>query len=325
MQTIPDAISNSYRTGLTRVRTHVRKHYAEEMNMVELARLAGFSKAHFQRLFHETYGETLCEHIKRIRLEKSACKLMTARNISITDVAYTCGFSSSQSFTRAFKGHYGIPPTCLGPNVSTEFIRLKKWQNMRTDYGGKYLLPRDARPDGTFIQIPSWTSEGKDFLQDLEVVDIPTLRVACVRTVAYPGSAELSQAMNHLVAWAVPKGLFTGDFRHLRAIHAIPDEEGRFTFDTAISVPENIDAEEVSGVNIRYLPAGEYGVYHAKFSSVAEVLETWKRLTRGWWISSYSLRERRPLYELYYNNPDMHPTGSLIIDLCLPITTLRKK
>ncbi|MEN6508733.1 MAG: AraC family transcriptional regulator [Smithella sp.] len=325
MKTISDTIANSYSTGLARVRTHVREHYAEEMNTADLARLAGFSKAHFQRVFHETCGETLREHIKRIRLEKSACRLMTVGYISVTDVAYACGFSSSQSFAHAFKAHYGIPPTRLRSDVNREFIFLKKWQNMETGYGRKYLLPGDVRPDGTFIQIPSWTSEGKDFLQDLEVVDMPSLRVACVRTVTHPGSDELFQAKYHLAAWAMPKGLFTGDSRWFSAIEPIPDKEGRLTVDTSISVPEGIEAEEGSGVNIRYLPAGEYGVYHAKFPSVVEILEAWKRLTRGWWISSHFCRERKPLYEIYYNIPDMHPTKSFIIDICLPITTRRKK
>ncbi|MEE9913066.1 MAG: AraC family transcriptional regulator [Deltaproteobacteria bacterium] len=325
MQMIPDTVAGSYRTGLARVRAFVREHYAELMNTADLARLAGFSKAHFQRVFHEKYGETLREYIKRIRLEKSACQLLTAKDISITDVAYACGFSSSQSFARAFKAHYGIPPTCVGSNNNRDFIFMKKWQNMQISYGRKYLLPGEIRPDGTFIRIPSWNSTEKDFLQDLEVVDMPSLRVACVRTVAHPGSDELIQAKYRLAAWALPRGLFTGDSRWFSAIDPSPDEEGRITCDTSISVPEGIEAEEESGVNIRYLPAGEYGVYHAKFSSVAEILETWKKLISGWWISSYFCRECRPFYEVYYNNPDMHPDQSFIIDLCLPITTHRTK
>jgi DNA gyrase inhibitor GyrI len=210
-------------------------------------------------------------------------------------------------------------------NVSTKFIFLKKWQNMQTRYGVKYLLPREVRPDGTFIQIPSWTSEGKDFLQDLEVMDMPSLRVAYVRTITYPGSIELSQAMNHLIDWAQPKGLIMGDCRLLCVIETIPDEDGRITVDMSVSAPDRIEAEEDSGVSIRYLPAGEYGVYCVKVQSGDELHEVWKRLISGWWISSYSLRERRPFYEIYYNNAEIHPTKSLIVDLCLPITTRCKK
>jgi AraC family transcriptional regulator len=325
MQAIPHPTASSYRTRLARVRSHVYEHYAEEMNMADLARLTGFSKSHFQRLFHETFGETLREYIKRIRLEKSACKLMSVGGMSVTDVAYDCGFSSSQSFTRAFKAHYGIVPTFVQSDINRGLIFEKKWQNMKTHYGEKYLLPREVRPDGSFIHIPFWNGEGKDFQQDLEVVDMPPLRVACVRTLACPGSAELFEAMNHLVAWAMPRGLFMGNFQHLRAIRAFTDKKGRYTVDMAISVPDGVDAEEGSSVRIRYLPAGEYGVYHAEFSSVTKILETWKQLAIGWWISSYSLRDLRPRYELYYNNPDMQKSWSLTADLCLPITTLRNQ
>jgi AraC family transcriptional regulator len=328
MKTIPNFVAGNqqHQTGLDRVRAYIRDHYPEELNISDLAKLAGLSKAHFHRVFHETYGETLQDHIRRIRLEKAACRLLAVECDSITEVAYACGFSSSQSFTRAFKAHYGIPPTRLEFNLGSGFILLKKWQNMQTHYGVKYLLSREVRPDGTFIQIPSWTSEGKDFLQDLEVMDMPSLRVAYVRTITDPGSIEpLAQAMNHLVDWALPKGLIMGDCRLFRAVETIPDEDGRITVDASISAPEGIDSEKDNGISIRYLPAGEYGVYCAKVQSVVELHEAWKRLICGWWISSYSLRERRPFYEIYYNNAEIHPTKSSIIDLCLPITTRCKK
>lgn len=317
--------SSSDLNGLERVRAHVQDHFADELPVDQLAQLAGFSKSHFQRMFRKTFGETLCEHIKRIRLEKSACLLITAGGISMTDLAYACGFSSSQSYSRAFKAHYGIPPTQLGPDVGRGLISLKKWQNMQTGYGEKYLLPQEVGPEGAFIQIPSWTSEGKGFFQALRVADMPSLRVAYVRSIVYPGSDELFTAMYRLADWAVPRGLFTSDARLLRAISPDPDVEGRFICDASVTVPDDIDAKDADGVHIQYLPAGEYGIYHAKFLCVEDILEAWKRLTLGWWISSYSCRDRRPLYEIYYNSPDMHPDKSFIIDLCLPITTRRRK
>lgn len=324
MQTSPVS-TKPYRTELERVRTYVRDHYAEEMNAADLAKLAGFSKAHFQRIFHEACGETLREHIKRIRLEKSVYKLMIAGDLSVTDIAYTCGFSSSQSFARVFKAHYGIPPTSLKSDVPRGQIFEKKWQNMQTHYGRKYLLPRKVRPDGSFIHIPFWNGQGKEVRQDLEVLDMPSMRIAYIRTIACPGSDELILAVNHLASWAASRGLFTSGTRWLRAIESMPDGNGRSVIDVCVSVPEGFEAEAESGVNIRYLPAGEYGVYSAKFSSMTEIIDAWKRLTIGWWISSYSCRDHRPFLEFSYNNPETQQTWSLTADICLPITTLRMK
>jgi len=326
MQPTPNAITNDqHQTRLERIRAYIRDHYAEEMNMAELAKRAGFSKFHFQRVFRETFGETLWDYIKRIRLEKSAYRLMASENCTMTDVAYACGFSSSQHFARSFKEHFGLPPTMLRNEFYSGIPAVKKMQNLESNYGKKYLLPREVRPDGVFIKIPVWTESGKDSLQDLEVMEMPSLRVAYVRTITHPGTKPLFTAMNSLIMWAMPKGLFTGNSRLLGAIGIILDSEGRMTYDASITVPEEIDADESSGVRIQYLPEGEYGVYHGKFQTAAEVVEAWCWLTRGWWISSYFPRERRPLYEIYYNNPEIHPSKVWIIDICLPITTHHKK
>lgn len=326
MQTASDNI-NAYdkQNGLERVRAYVREHFADELHTAQMAALAGYSKSHFQRLFHKVFGETLRDYIRRIRLEKSAWKWMNGCETSVTDIAYTCGFSSSQSFARAFKAHYGISPGQLTSDAGRRFIFQKKWQNLQSRYGEKYLLPKESGPDGKFIRIPSWTEDGKESFQELKVVDMPALRVACIRTITRPGSDELFRVMYDLADWAVPRGLFTGNARLFRAVHPIPDEEGRFTFDSCISVPEGVEVAKSSGVSIRHLPAGEYGVYHARLASMEESLKTWKRLILGWWISCYFSRYCRPYYEVYYNNPDFHPTRSFIMDICLPITTRRIK
>ncbi len=326
MQPASDNISNQEdQNSLERVRAYVREHFTEELNPAQMAALAGYSKSHFQRMFHKAFGETLRDYIRRIRMETSACRLITAGDVSVTDIAYACGFSSSQAFARAFKAHYGIPPGQLRSEAGRRLIFREKWQNMQSRHGERYLLPKENGPDGTFIRIPSWTADDKFFLQELKVVEMPALKVACIRTISFPGSDELFRVMYDLADWAVPRGLFTGNARLFRTVHPIPDDEGRFTFDSCISVPEGIEVEEGGGVSIRHLPAGEYGVYHARTSSMDEGLKIWKRLILGWWMSSYFSRDCRPYYEVYYNNPDFHPTRTFIMDICLPITTHRIK
>lgn len=318
-------IAAGHQTRLDRVRTYIEKHFAEELSMEKLAALACYSKSHLHHAFRQTFGETLREHIRRIRLEKSVYQLRFRGKASITDVAYACGFSSSQHFARAFKAHFGVPPARLHARPDWGSMALKKkMQNMEGDYGRRYCLPREARSDGTFIKIPAWTEsgQGEDASQELEVVDMPSFRVASVRTVAYPGSEQMFTVMQSLFAWAVPKGLFKGGALLLGAMELLPDAQGRITYDASLTVPEGIDPDEESGVRLQYLPAGEYGVYHGRFQTMADVAETWPRLARGLWISSYFPRQRRPAYEIYYNNPAIHPSRTWILDICLPITTL---
>ncbi|MFA5322845.1 MAG: AraC family transcriptional regulator [Smithella sp.] len=326
MQPTPNAITNvQHKTRLRRILAYIRDHYADEMNMAELAKRAGFSEFHFQRVFREAFNETIHDHIRRIRLEKAACRFISGENASITEIAYACGFSSSQHFTKAFKRHFGMTPSLVRKTSYPGNLAIKKMHNWKSSYGMKYLLPREVRSDGMFIKIPVWTESGNDSLQELEVMDMPSFRVAYVRTIAYPGTEPLFTAMNRLIMWAMPKGLFTGGSLLLGTVGFIRDADGRITYEASITVPEGIDADEDNGIRIQYLPEGEYGVFHGKFQTIKEINEAWNRLISSWWISSYFPRECRPLYEIYYNNCDMHPNKTWIIDICLPITTLHKK
>lgn len=53
-------------------------------------------------------NETLQEYINRLRLERAAKKLLNSNDLSVTDVATACGFSSPSDLDQAFKSHYGV-------------------------------------------------------------------------------------------------------------------------------------------------------------------------------------------------------------------------
>lgn len=54
-------------------------------------------------------GEPVAEYIRKKRLEEAANELLTTEN-KIIDIALKYQFSNQESFTKAFKRLYGIPP-----------------------------------------------------------------------------------------------------------------------------------------------------------------------------------------------------------------------
>src|SRR5207248_1223628 len=70
-----------------------------------------FSPFHFHRIFRTLMDETLASFIKRVRLERSVYLLSHLKRSTLTDIAISCGFSSSSDFSRVFRGHYGVPPS----------------------------------------------------------------------------------------------------------------------------------------------------------------------------------------------------------------------
>jgi len=80
------ALKDKNRSHLDRAADYVKNHYAEDPNLEKLAALAHFSKFHFHRVFRETFGETPRDCIRRIRLEKSAFKLMAGKQSTVDQV-----------------------------------------------------------------------------------------------------------------------------------------------------------------------------------------------------------------------------------------------
>lgn len=88
---------------------HLETRYAEPVTLGELARKACLSPRQFQRVFHTCMGRSPIEHLLVIRLRRARELLRTSPK-TITEIAYECGFSDSNYFTRVFRKHTGLPP-----------------------------------------------------------------------------------------------------------------------------------------------------------------------------------------------------------------------
>ena len=75
----------------------------------DLAQAAGFSPAHFRRLFHQEVGQSPHDFLQHQRLEL-AKKLLETTNLSIPTIAAQSGFSSIPHFTQWWKSICGTPP-----------------------------------------------------------------------------------------------------------------------------------------------------------------------------------------------------------------------
>lgn len=55
-------------------------------------------------------GESLAEHVRRIRLERAAGALKRTGD-RVIDIALSAGYDAHEPFTRAFRAHFGVPPS----------------------------------------------------------------------------------------------------------------------------------------------------------------------------------------------------------------------
>jgi AraC family transcriptional regulator len=85
-------------------------HLDEDVSLAALARQAGLSAFHLQRIFSAAVGETPKQLTLRLRLGRAAVMLLTSED-SILDVALSCGFQSHEVFIRAFRRRFGMTPS----------------------------------------------------------------------------------------------------------------------------------------------------------------------------------------------------------------------
>src|SRR5215472_11822474 len=96
-----DTTIQDYQSRILKVLVHIQKSLDSPVSLEELAAIASFSPFHFHRIFRGMVGESVKEHVRRLRLERAAAQLRAGR-ASVTEIAFEAGYSSHESFTRAF-------------------------------------------------------------------------------------------------------------------------------------------------------------------------------------------------------------------------------
>ncbi len=159
--------AREYRRRIQRVLAHIVENLDRDLRGESLAELACFSRFHFHRVFRGMLGEGVAALVKRLRLERAAFGLREGK-ASVTQLALEAGFENLESFSRAFKGAYGIPPSVFGRSEAPN-PRIRVSNGVHWDMGG---TPMD-------FESPAAPGEGFG----LRLVKRPAARIAFVRHV----------------------------------------------------------------------------------------------------------------------------------------------
>ena len=89
---------------------YIENNYFKEFNASSLADDLKVSRAYFTTTFTKRTGETPYNYLLKIRIEK-AKEYLTKSNLSVTEIAYSVGFSSLERFSELFKLKVGVSPS----------------------------------------------------------------------------------------------------------------------------------------------------------------------------------------------------------------------
>lgn len=98
-----------HRKNLQLADTYIRTHYAENINLEQVAAQSGLHPNYFHRLYTAAFGKTPAQRLLSCRIAAAKTALLTT-NRSISEIAAQCGFSSQTYFGYKFKENTGDTP-----------------------------------------------------------------------------------------------------------------------------------------------------------------------------------------------------------------------
>lgn len=75
-----------------------------------VAKRLGTNRSYLSAFINERYGKSFSEYVNDYRTEAAMDLLKTDKELSLTEIAERCGYSSEATFYRNFKGKTGTTP-----------------------------------------------------------------------------------------------------------------------------------------------------------------------------------------------------------------------
>lgn len=283
-----------YQQRLLRVLLYIQKNLDRDPSLEELAEVAHFSPYHFHRIFRGMVGESVRAHVRRLRLERAAGRLILSDD-PIIRIALDAGYESHAAFTRAFGAMTGLSPT--------------EYRKQRRPLVAYAPLLRRAE-DGTITFETGGTS------MDVTVKTIPERRVAFIRhTGPY---AECGEAWSRLCQVLGPQGRLGPGAEFIGLSYDDPEvtPADKIRYDACITVGDDFEPEGEVGVQTvgggLYAVTTHQGPYETLSNTYAELC--------GQWLPQHDRTIRNePSMEVYLNDPESTPPEELLTDIHMPL------
>jgi len=89
---------------------YIENNFCNQITLESLARISGYSERQFLRIFRSAFSTTPNLYISVLRTKKAE-HLLETTNLSIGEVAYRCGFTDHNYFSRFFRKTTGLSPS----------------------------------------------------------------------------------------------------------------------------------------------------------------------------------------------------------------------
>ncbi|MFC1921372.1 GyrI-like domain-containing protein [Chloroflexota bacterium] len=256
---------------------YIEDNLAGEIDFAEAANRSFCSTFHFQRMFLALSGITPAEYARQRRLTLAATEL-SSNNARVIDIAMKYGYTSPDSFTRAFRNLHGITPQAARePGVTlTAFPRISF--NIVSN-GGKdmdyKIIEKPAFP--VALTVRQFTNiDGQCYK------DIPEWWEEFLASPDCEALTALSGDKPGIVTGGVMLGVCYGEV-----------ETGEFYYGIGVELPEGASPGKFEKMEI---PATTWAVFDCTLANVQDVT---KRIFGEWYVSTGYEHPGGPDLEVY--------------------------
>jgi len=275
---------------LARVVEHLETHLYDDLDIDVLLAQCHYSRYHFHHLFRAYYGEGVYAMRKRLLLERSVRQLIYG-SVSVTDIAFACGYENQASFNKAFKKQF-------------------------------HCTPSHVRQQLTVPIVPALSSAKLTCFEDMKM-QVTVMERQATNVVYARGEGDYATAAGQ--AWGLLMPFLYGN----RLMQAEVKTMGISHDDPNITQPENIrydacagldtDLPLPKGVGKKQIAGGTYamllhaGAYETMSQSYGYALSEWLP------NSGYELRDA-PCFEVYRNrDPRRTKPENLRTEIYIPL------
>jgi AraC family transcriptional regulator len=287
---------------MMRVLDYIAENLDRDLDLEEVASVACFSAFHFHRVFTGVTGESMASLVRRLRLEKAACRLLQGGEPSGI-IAFTAGYESAASFTRAFRNAFGETPSV--------FRRLRRSLPLIPSPSGYHYHP--AHGVRTFRIV----LEGEDAVEGKTVM----LEPMRILSVEHRGSYfRIGSAFERLGEFVTERGIDVSGSQWLGIYHGdgtdTPEEELRS--EACVTVGPGVQVRGDGAAVLKEIPGGLYATTR-HVGSYRGLGQAWRELC-GTWVPANGLMPRESdCFEIYIRGGEGIDESEFLTDLYEPV------
>lgn len=106
---VPEGMRKHHLRTIEQARDYLLVHFRENVSLQQLARHCAVSVFHFSRLFETVTGVSPHRYLVGLRLEHARV-LLASTVLSVSEIAFECGFGSAEHFSTCYRQHFKVSP-----------------------------------------------------------------------------------------------------------------------------------------------------------------------------------------------------------------------